>query len=40
MKDGARVDINAGETVTVSKQADGSYKFTGSTGYEFYCLIG
>ena len=40
MKDGTRVDINAGETVTVSKQADGSYKFTGSTGYEFYCLIG
>lgn len=40
MKDGTRVDINAGETVTVSKQADGSYKFTGSTGYEFCCLIG
>ena len=39
MKDGVRVDINAGETVTVTKEADGSYTFTGSTGYSFTCEI-
>ena len=34
MKDGVRVDINAGETLTVTK-SDGSYVFKGSSGYEF-----
>jgi hypothetical protein len=35
MKDGVRVDINAGETVTVTPAADGGYTITGSTGYSF-----
>ena len=39
MKDGTRVDINAGETVTVTQGADGSLTFTGSTGYSFTCII-
>ena len=39
MKDGTRVDINAGETVTVTMEADGSLTFTGSTGYSFTCII-
>ena len=34
MKDGVRVDLNAGETLTVTK-SDGSYVFKGSSGYEF-----
>ena len=38
MKDGVRVDINAGETVTVS-YAQGLYPFVGSTGYKFVCEI-
>ncbi|MBR0255845.1 MAG: hypothetical protein IJQ69_08005 [Bacteroidales bacterium] len=38
MKDGVRVDINAGETVTVS-YAQGLYTFVGSTGYKFVCEI-
>jgi hypothetical protein len=38
MKDGARIDINAGETVTVS-YANGLYTFVGSTGYTFVCEI-
>ena len=38
MKDGARIDINAGETVTVS-YANGLYTFVGSTGYTFVCQI-
>ena len=38
MKDGVRVDINAGETVTVS-YANGLYTFVGSTGYTFVCEI-
>lgn len=33
LKDGERVDIAAGETLTVSK-VDGVYVFKGSTGYE------
>ena len=39
MKDGVRVDINAGETVTVTSQGGTVYKFVGSTGYEFTCEI-
>ena len=35
MKDGARVDINAGETLEVKKLAKGAYEFKGSTGYSF-----
>ena len=38
MKDGVRIDINAGETVTVS-YASGLYTFVGSTGYTFVCEI-
>ncbi len=39
MKDGVRVDINAGETVTVTCQGGTVYKFVGSTGYDFTCEI-
>lgn len=39
MKDGVRVDINAGETVTVTSQGGTVYKFVGSTGYDFTCEI-
>ncbi|MBQ6958911.1 MAG: membrane lipoprotein lipid attachment site-containing protein [Bacteroidales bacterium] len=39
MKDGVRVDINAGETVTVNKVGDNMYEFVGSTGYTFVCEI-
>ncbi len=39
MKDGVRVDINAGETVTVKKISTGVYEFSGSTGYSFTCAI-
>ena len=35
MKDGVRVDINAGETLEVKKLAKGAYEFKGSTGYSF-----
>ena len=31
--DGKTVLVNAGETLTITKEADGSYKFAGSTGY-------
>ena len=34
MKDGARVDINAGELVTVVKAGDKLYSFTGN-GFTF-----
>ena len=37
--DGSSVMINPGETLTVTKQADGSYEFAGSTGYKFKCTI-
>ena len=33
--DGSVVLVNPGETLTVTKLAAGTYKFTGSTGYEF-----
>lgn len=39
MKDGVRVDINAGETVTVTCQGGTVYQFVGSTGYDFTCEI-
>ena len=39
MKDGVRVDINAGETVTVICQGGTVYQFVGSTGYNFTCEI-
>jgi len=35
MKDGVRIDINAGETLEVKKLAKGAYEFKGSTGYSF-----
>ena len=33
--DGSVVMVNPGETLTVTKVAEGTYKFVGSTGYEF-----
>ena len=33
--DGSVVLVNPGETLTVTKVGDKTYKFTGSTGYEF-----
>ena len=35
MKDGAVVMVNPGETLTVTKVGNDTYKFVGSTGYEF-----
>ena len=35
MKDGELVLVNPGETLTVTKVGNDTYKFTGSTGYEF-----
>ena len=35
MKDGTRVDINAGELLTIAKAGDKLYVFAGSTGYNF-----
>ena len=39
MQDGARVDINAGETVTVTAEGSGIYRIVGSTGYSFLCEV-
>ena len=35
LMDGALVLVNPGETLTVTKVGDKTYKFVGSTGYEF-----
>jgi hypothetical protein len=35
MKDGVRVDIGAGELLTVAKAGAKLYVFSGSTGYSF-----
>ena len=39
MQEGVRVDINAGETVTVTAEGSGIYRIVGSTGYSFLCEV-